>query len=138
MEPRPMVLEKPKVTAGLVFESVWGRTVPQSGLSPPLSATTVDHRYIVRPHSGDLDGTKGLLGGVGNPGHVQHHISAAQFHLLKSGIFPLHRELWLGTARVALGLCVAMVMGVGGCCWVELSLACIEKQRLEEAEDPTG
>lgn len=50
---------------------------------------------------------------------------------------PLHRAAWLGIARVALELSAAAVMGAGGCYWADLSLASIEKRRLEEAEKPT-
>lgn len=49
---------------------------------------------------------------------------------------PLHRAAWLGIARVALKLRAAAVMGAGSCCWADLGLACIEKWRLPEAENP--
>lgn len=130
-------MEKPKVTAGLVFKDVW------EGLSLRLDCL---HHYlqslwIIDVQFGLTVRTQGeqwfgLVCGVENPGPIQR-ISAAECHPLNSGVFPLHRAVWLDIARAAIGPSVAIVMGLGACCLTDPSLDCIEKQRMEEDEDPT-
>lgn len=133
-----MVLEEPKVTAGLCFQRSLGKDCPLIWTVFTNICNHCGSLFIVQPHSTDRRGQwSGLICGVENPDHVQRHISAAQFHPLNRGEFPLHRVVWLDLSRVTLGLSVAIVMGEGGCCPVDLSLACIEKERMEEDEDPT-